>query len=83
MQTPYGVLLYQTPTSRNCKPFKTQLCSLLLAAYKTQRFKACMRKPVSYQWVPISNSMLLIKQMTQTQTHRLHYLNAHLDPQIN
>ena len=34
MQTPYGALPYQTPTSRNCKPFRTQLCSLLLAAYK-------------------------------------------------
>ena len=24
-----------------------------------------------------------LKQMTQTQTHPLHYFNAHLDPQIN
>ena len=27
MQTPYGALSYQTPTSRNYKPIRTQLCS--------------------------------------------------------
>ena len=32
MQTPYEALLYQTLTSSNCKPFKTQLKALLPAA---------------------------------------------------
>ena len=37
MQTPYeNALSYQTPTSRNCKPFKTQLCELLLVAHEMQ-----------------------------------------------
>ena len=31
-----NTLLYQTPTARNCKPFKTQLCELLLAVHKIQ-----------------------------------------------
>ena len=60
MQTPYGALSDQTPTSRNCKPFRTQLCSLLLAIHATQTFKAYKTKPVSYQWAPISNSKLHI-----------------------
>ena len=36
MQTPYGVLSYQTPTSRNCKLLRTQLYSLLLAVHEAQ-----------------------------------------------
>ena len=36
MQTPYGALSYQIPTSRNCKPFKTQLCESPLTAHKIQ-----------------------------------------------
>ena len=60
MQTPYVALSYQTPTSRNCKPFRTQHCSLLLATHETQIFKACKTKPMSYQGAPISNSMPLI-----------------------
>ena len=34
MQTPYGALSYQTPTLKNCKPFRTQFCTLPLAAHK-------------------------------------------------
>ena len=36
METTYGALSYQTSTSKNCKPFKTQLCESLLAAHETQ-----------------------------------------------
>ena len=59
MQTQYVALLYQTPTIRNFKSFRTQLYLLLQVVHETQTFKACKTKPVSYQWAPISNSMLL------------------------
>ena len=58
-QTPYGALSYQTPTSRNCKPFKTQLCKSLLAGHKIQTLNTYMMKPKSFQWTCISNFMLL------------------------
>ena len=48
MQTPYGALSYQTPTSRNCKPFKTQLCELLLAAHEIQTLNTYTTKPKSF-----------------------------------
>ena len=31
-----GALSYQTPTSRNCKTFSTQLCAFLLTAHEIQ-----------------------------------------------
>ena len=58
-QTPNGALSYQTPTSRNCKPFKTQLCESLLAAHEIQTLNTYTTKPKSFQWTPISNFMLL------------------------
>ena len=43
MQAPYGALPYETPTSRNCEPFRTQLCSLLLAAH-TRKYSRLARQ---------------------------------------
>ena len=83
-QTPYGALPYQTLTSRNCKPYRTQLCLLLLAAHKYLR-------PVRQNQCPTNGQLgthlklhaTHLKQMTQTQTHFLHYLNVRLDLRIN
>ena len=55
MQTQYRALLCQTPTSRNFKPFRTQLCELLLAAHEIQSLNTSMMKPKSFQWTIISN----------------------------
>ena len=54
MQTPYVALSYQTPTSRNCKLFKTQLCVLLLATQDTNTQHLHDRTSV-LQMAPISN----------------------------
>ena len=82
MQTPYGALFYQTTTSRNCKPFRTQFFSLLLTIDKTQTFKACKTSVL-----PMDTHLKLhatyFKKMTQIQTHPLNYLNAHLESLIN
>ena len=48
------------PTSRNCKPFKKQLCELLLAAHKIQTLKTYMIKPRSFPWILISNKLRLL-----------------------
>ena len=66
MQTPYGALSYQTRTSRNCKPFRTQLCKLLLAAHKIQTH--------------LKLHAVQLKQLTQTQIRPLHDRNAYSDP---
>ena len=59
-QTPYpNALSYQTPTSRNCKPFKTQLCESLLVAQEILTLNTYMTKLKSFQWTPISNFMPL------------------------
>ena len=49
MQTPYGAISYQTPTLKNCKPFKTQLCESLLAAHEIQTLNTYTIKPKSFQ----------------------------------
>ena len=59
-QTPYAnALSYQTPTSKNCKPFKTQLCESLLVAHEMQTLNTYTTKLKSFQWTPISNFMPL------------------------
>ena len=75
MQTPYETLSYQTPTSRNCKPFRTQLRALLLAAHKTQILKTHITKPRSYQWTPISNFML--RNLNNSLKHTLYIISMH------
>ena len=60
MQTPYGALPYQTVTSKNDKPFRTQLCILLLAAQETNTVNTYMTKSVSTQSASISSSMIII-----------------------
>ena len=57
--TPYGALSYQTPTSRNYKPFRTQLWGLLLAAHQIQTLNTYTTKPRFFLWTPITNFMLL------------------------
>ena len=82
MQTPYGALPYQTPTSRNCKPFRTPICSLLCT--RDINIQGLQDKT---SVLPMGTHLKLhathLKQMIQTQTHFLHYLNARLDPRIN
>ena len=84
MQTPYGALSYQAPTSRNCKLFRTQLCELLLATHEIQTLNTYTTKPRSFQRTPISNlCSTQLKQLTQKPTHPLHVLNAYSDPPKN
>ena len=81
MQTPYGALSYQTPTSRNCKSFRHSFihCYWLHTNIQDLQDKTSV--------LPMGTHLKLhathLKQMTQTQTHFFHYLNACLDPQIN
>ena len=76
MQTPCVFLSYQTLTSRNCKLFRTQLCSLQLAVLETQTFKTTVLPMGTHLKLHASD----LKQIIQMQTHPLHYLNAYLDP---
>ena len=82
MQTLYEALSYQIPTSKNCQPFKTQLCELLLTEHKIQIYTYTM-KPRSFQWTFFKLHATELKQLTQTQTHLLHDLNTHSDPLRN
>ena len=75
MQTPYGTLSYQT--SRNCKPFRTQLCSLLLAAHETQTLNTFSNGH------PSQGSFYSLKKLTETQVHPLHLLTADSNPPKN
>ena len=82
MQAPYGALSYQTPTSRNCKPLKTQLCELLLAGHKTQILNTYTQDETKV--LPMNTHLKLhatqLKQLNQIQTHPLHSdLNAYLN----
>ena len=79
-QTPYEAPSHQTPTSRNCKPFKTHLCELLLVAHETQTLNTYTKKPRYFRWrLHLKLHATQLKQLTQTQTHPLHDLNAYLD----
>ena len=59
MQTPYRALSYQTSTSKNYKPFKTQLCKLLVAAHEIQALNTYTMKPRYFQGTLSLNFMLL------------------------
>ena len=83
MQTPYGALSYQTPTSRNCKPFKTQLCKLLLAAYRYKHSTLHDETKVLSMNTHLKLHASQLKQLIQTQTHSLHDLNVYLNPPRN
>ena len=64
---------------KNYKPFRTQLCKLLLTTHKTQTFNIYTMKLRSFQWTPISKLYATqLKQLTQTQpfTYPLQVLNA-------
>ena len=83
MQTPYGALSYQTPT-RNCKPLKTQLCALRLAAHEIQTLNTYNHET---KVLPMDIHLKLyatqLKQLTQTLTYPFHDLNAYSDPPRN
>ena len=74
MQTPYEGQSYQTPTSSNCKPFRTQLCKLLLSAHET-------KVPTMDTHLKLNATQL--KQLTQTQTYPLLDQNVYSDPPRN
>ena len=82
MQTLYRTLSYQTPISRNCKSFKTQLWGFLLATHKIQTLKTYMTKPRSFQWTPISNCYSTKTTDSNTDTP-LYDLNAYSDSPRN
>ena len=67
MQTAYGAQSYQTPTSRNCKLFKTQLCALLLAAHKTQTLSTCMTNVLPID-THFKFHVTQLKELTNTNT---------------
>ena len=69
--TPYGVLSYQIPTSKNCKPCRTQLCALLLATHSTS---AQQNQGPSNTHVKIHATQP--KQLIQAQTHPLRHLKT-------
>ena len=74
--------MISTSTSRNCKPFRTQLCELLLAAHEIQTLNT-----YTTSVLPMDNHLKLhatpLKQLTQTQTHPLHDINAYSDSPRN
>ena len=81
MQTPYGALSYQTPTSRNCIQNRAFIAT---GCTRDTNIQGLQDKT---SVLPMGTHLKLhathLKKMTQTQSHPLHYLNARLDPRIN
>ena len=84
MQTPYGVLPYQTPTSKNCNQIQNTAWFIASGCTRDTNNQGLQDKT---SVLPMGTHLKLhathFKQMTQTQTHFLDYLNARLDPRIN
>ena len=80
MQTPYRALSYQIPTSRNCKPFKTQFCKLLLAAQDTNTQHLHDEIKVLLMDTHLK---LHATQLKHKHTFYIHVLNAYSDPPRN
>ena len=83
MQTPHGALILNT----NIKKLQTiQNIGLFISIGCTRdtNIQSLLDKAIVQ---PMGTYLILhatdLKQMTQTQTHPLHNLNAHLNPQIN
>ena len=79
MQTLHGALSYQIPTSKNCKPFKTQLFESLLVAHSNTQHLHDETKVFPTD-THLKLHAIQLKQLTQTQTHPLHDFNAYLNP---
>ena len=83
MQTSYGARPYQTPTSRNCKLFRTRLCLLLLAARDTNIQGLQGKTSVLPMGTHLKLHANYLTNDSNTNLLFLHYLNAHLNPRIN
>ena len=83
MQIPYGTLSYQIPTSRNCKPFRTQLVHYywLYTRHKHSRPARQNQCPTNRH---LSQTPCYPSLTNDSNTNTfLKLSNAHLDPQIN
>ena len=84
MSTPYGAPSYQTPTSRNCKPFRTQLCELLTGCTRdTNTQHLYNQTKVLLMDIHLKLHTNQLKQPTQTQTYPSHDLNTYSNPSRN
>ena len=76
---PYNIKL----TSRNCKPLRKGFRIATGCTRDTNTQRLHDKSSVLSMGTHFKLHATELKQMTQTQTHPLHYFNAHLDPQIN
>ena len=77
MEPNYINYQYQETASQ---PFRTQLCKLPLAAHKIQTLNTHDETNEFSICTHLKLHLTQFKQLTQTQLHPLHELNAHSDP---
>ena len=83
MQTPYGVFISNT-NIKKLQTIQKKAFFIVIGCTQDTKIQGLHDKTsVLPMGTHLKVHAIHLKQMTQTQTYSLHYLNAHLDPRIN